>query len=430
MKKLSQLVLIAITLMLVTVPVVYAQEPVEVRIMWYDDGNEGEVLRDLLDRFEADNADIRVVVDTVPYSTILEQLPLQVEAGEGPDIARVTNLPGLAGYYLDMRPLLEDADYWDANFPALLMQSMRAGDDTTGLYGFPNQFTVTGPFINRTLFEQAGIEVPSDSSDSVTWEAWTEVAQQIAEATQTQYAIAMDRSGHRFAGPALSMGATFFDDEGNVTVDTPGFREMAQILIGWHTNQITPAEVWVGSAGSYAAAADFFINGQLVMYMSGSWQVQRFSNDIGDAFDWEVVPNPTGPGGSTGMPGGTGLVAFADTEHPAEVARVMEYLASEAALGEFSARTLFIPGHLGLAEAGVDYDTDSEAAREALSAFLSEVPKLAEQGYLLNAHPQNSVLFNEIRDRLTQVIVGELTLDEAIERIQTTVDDAIAAAQS
>jgi alpha-1,4-digalacturonate transport system substrate-binding protein len=158
--------------------------------------------------------------------------------------------------------------------------------------------------------------------------------------------------------------------------------------------------------------------------------VQRFSNDIGDAFDWEVVPNPSGPGGSTGMPGGTGLVAFASTEHPEEVARVMEYLASQDVLGEFSARTLFIPGHLGLAEAGLEYETDSELARAALNGFLAEVPKLSEQGYMLNAHPQNSVIFNETRDRLTQVIVGEITLDEAIERVQIAVDDAIAAAQS
>ena len=47
----------------------------------------------LLDRFEAENPDIKVVIDTVPYAQgILESLPLQLEAGEGPDMARVTQL--------------------------------------------------------------------------------------------------------------------------------------------------------------------------------------------------------------------------------------------------------------------------------------------------------------------------------------------------
>jgi alpha-1,4-digalacturonate transport system substrate-binding protein len=406
---------------------VQAQSPVELRITWYDDGSEGAVLRDLLDRFEAANPDIRVVVDTVAYNTILEQLPLQVEAGEGPDMARVTNFDAFKGYYLDLRPLVEDPAYWEASFAPAVLAALRSGEeDADAIYGFPNQFTVSGPYINRTLFEQAGVPVPSDTSDNVTWAEWTEAARQVAEATGTPYAIAIDRSGHRFAGPAFSDGAVFFDEEGNVTIDTPGFREMAQQLIDWHAEGLTPAEVWIGSGGSYAAAADFFINGQLVMYMSGSWQIGRFTNDIGDAFDWAAVPNPAGEGGSTGMPGGTMMVAFAETDHPAEVARVMDYLASVDALKEFSERTLFIPAHLGLGE--LNFQTDVEAAQEALVTFAAEVPKLSDQAYELQFGGRAFAINNPIRDRLTQVLTGELTLDEAIARIQQDVDDALAAA--
>lgn len=402
-----------------------AQEPVELRITWYDDGNEGTVLRDLLDRFEADNPDITVVIDTIPYSAILEQLPLQVEAGEGPDMARVTNFDVYKGQYLDLRPLLPDVEYWEASFPEAVLQALRSEGDTSSIHGFPNQFTVTAPFINRTLFEQAGVEVPSDSSDAVTWEEWTAAATEVAEATETPYAVAMDRSGHRFAGPAFSMGATFFEEDGSVVIDTPGFRDMAQILMDWHSGGVTPAEVWIGSGGSYAAAADFFINGQLVMYMSGSWQIGRFSADIGDAFDWEAVPNPTGDGGSTGMPGGTMMVAFADTEHPEEVARVMDYLAQVDVLKEFTERTLFIPGHLGLGE--LEYQTDVPAAEAALTVFAAEVPKLSDQAYQLQFGGLAFAINTPVSDRLTQVLTGELTLDEAVERIQQDIDDRLAA---
>jgi len=405
---------------------VQAQDVVELRITWYDDGAEGIVLREQLDRFEAENPDIKVIVDTVAYTVVLEQLPLQVQAGEGPDMARVTDFAAFKSYYLDLRPLVADAAYWEASFPEAIFQAMRGPDETDEIYGFPNQFTVTGPYINRTLFEQAGVDVPSDTGDAVTWAEWTEAATQVAEATETMYAVAMDRSGHRFAGPAFSDGATLFNEDGSIVVDTPGFRTMAQMLVDWHTNAVTPAEVWIGTGGSYAAAADFFINGQLVMYMSGSWQVGRFSKDIADAFDWEAVPNPTGPGGSTGMPGGTAFVAFAATEHPEEVARVMDFLAQEENLKEFTEKTLFIPGHLGLGE--LDYETDLPAAEAALSVFVAEVPKLSEQAYELQYGGKAFAINNPIRDRLTQVITGELTLDEAIERIQQDIDDAIAAA--
>jgi ABC-type glycerol-3-phosphate transport system substrate-binding protein len=36
------------------------------------------------------------------------------------------------------------------------------------------------------------------------------------------------------------------------------------------------------------------------------------------------------------------------------------------------------------------------------------------------------VLNTEIRDRLSQVIAGEITLDEAVERIQQKMDEAVA----
>ena len=46
----------------------------DVRIMWYSDGVEGQVFKDLIAKFQKDNPDIKVTVDEVAYSTIKEQL--------------------------------------------------------------------------------------------------------------------------------------------------------------------------------------------------------------------------------------------------------------------------------------------------------------------------------------------------------------------
>jgi len=406
-----------------------AGDVVTLRMTWYDDGSEGAVLRDLLDRFEADNPDIKVVMDTVPYAQgILESLPLQLEAGEGPDMARVTQLGDLSRHYLDMRPLLSDPAYWDENFGPFLawMQQEKGGN---AIPGFMTQLTVTGPFINRTLFEQAGVAVPSDASDEVTWDEWAAAARQVADATGT-FAMAMDRSGHRLAGPAVSMGAKYFNDEGSPSmVGDEGFKAMAQKMVDWHADGTMMPEVWIGSAGSYVAGNEPFINGQLAFYMSGSWQIGQFAEKIGDAFDWAAVPNPCGPAACTGMPGGAALVAINTTQHPQEVARVMEYLTQEDVMAEFYGRTLFIPGHLGLAEKGVDFQTDLPQAKQALDMFASQVSKLAPLAYDLQAYKYNTVLFNANRDRLGQVLAGEMTLDEAIAKMQEDIDAGIAAAQ-
>ncbi|TIL83024.1 MAG: extracellular solute-binding protein, partial [Mesorhizobium sp.] len=59
----------------------------DVRVMWYSDGVEGEVIQDLLNRFMKDNPDINVILDNVAYKVVQEQLPVELEAGRGPDIA-------------------------------------------------------------------------------------------------------------------------------------------------------------------------------------------------------------------------------------------------------------------------------------------------------------------------------------------------------
>jgi alpha-1,4-digalacturonate transport system substrate-binding protein len=399
-------------------------EAVEIRFMYYADGNEADVMAGLLDDFMAANPDIVVVLDVVPYDTIDQQLPVMVETGEGPDMARITNFGAFRGTLLDLSPYLEDPAYFEANFPGPVLAAMWAEGATSGVHGFPDALTVTGPYVNRTLFEQANIELPGEGT---TWEEWTDLCVQVAEATGVQYAISIDRTGHRFAGPAMSMGATLIDANGDFTVDTPGFRAFSEVLNGWHVDGITPPEVWL-VGDSLNSCIDFFKSGDLVMCMSGSWQINGLANDVGDAFDWVVVPNPTGDGGSTGVAGGSAVVAYADTEHPAEVARLMEYLIQPEVYGAFSAGTLALPAQNEVASTGVAFETDNASVLGALAGFTAEVPKLQDQAWGLNVHPFAFAYYRNSANRIGQYLTEELTLDEALERLQQDIDDAIAEA--
>lgn len=428
----KQVTAVLLFLVLLAVPALAQEDVTEVVFRCYQDGIECDTLEALLADFEAENPDIDVVVDNVSYQTIDEQLPIQVEAGEAPDIARVTNFAAFQDFYLDLTPYLDEETiaFWRENFPAPVLAAMQPTGAEDAISGFPDQFSVTGPFVNVTLFEQAEVELPD--FETATWEDWTAATAAVAEALSddefTVYAVAIDRTGHRFAGPAMSMGATLINDEGNFTVDTEGYRAMAELLKRWHDENLTPAEVWLGAGGSYAPATDFFINGQLAMYMAGSWQVGRFGRDIGDLFDWQVVPNPVGMGGSTGIAGGSGIVAFNQTENPEAVARVMAYLIQPEVYAEFSAATLTLPANNAVAQMGVAFDTDSEAVANALATFSAEIPKLQDQAVQLNVHPFAFAYYRNSANRLTQYLIGELDLEGALAALQEDIDDAVAAA--
>jgi len=427
MKKLSLLLVMAALVLANLGMKVRAADVVELRMTFYTDGNEDKITRDLLDRFEKDNPNIKVVMDVVDYANgIQKTLPTQLAAGQGPDIARVTDLGGLSQYYLDMAPLVKDAKYWEDNFGPF-MDWMRP-EGSKMIPGFMTQLTVTGPYINKTLFDQAGVAVPSDKSDKVTWEEWAAAAKEVAQKTKTPFAMTMDRSGHRLAGPAISEGAKYFGADGKPSLlNDAGFRKMLELMVQWHKDGIMPMEVWAGSGGSYVAANEPFINAKSVLYMSGSWQICQFADKIKDNFDWYAVPNPCGPAACTGVPGGAALVAIKTTQHPKEVAQVMDYLASEPVLSELYARALFIPGHLGLAKKGIEFKTDNAQAKQALKVFSAEVAKLDPIAYKIQGYKYNTLLLNATRDRLGQVLAGELSLDDAIKRMQDDIDKGLAA---
>jgi alpha-1,4-digalacturonate transport system substrate-binding protein len=397
----------------------------EIRVMCYQDGIECQVTNELARKFEARNPGVKVVVDTVPYKTIVEQLPVQLAAGQGPDIARVTDLGGLSKHYLDIAPHLKDRRAMDANFGATAPWLAPTPGDK-GIYGFMSQLTMTGPFVNKTLFEQAKVALPGPKA---TWDEWAAAARQVAKATETKAAMAWDRSGHRFAGPAISYGAKIFDASGQLTMDA-GYRAAVDKFVGWHKDGTVLREVWAGSGGStYADSIGEFINGNVVMVLSGSWQINRLQRDVGNKFDWAAVPNPCGPAACTGIPGGAAWVALKTSKAPKETAAFLEFLASEPSYAEFTARTNNIPAHAGLARKGVDYAGALPGAKAALGVFSSGVANLSPVAYQFQGYKFNRAIMLPTVARVTQAIVGEMSVDDAMNRIATDMADAVKQAQ-
>ncbi|WP_308124501.1 ABC transporter substrate-binding protein [Maritalea mobilis] len=397
----------------------------EIRFMCYSDGNECEVYDDVLTRFEAENDGVDVIVDVVPYQAILENLPVQLAAGTGPDLAKVTDLGGLNEYYLDLTPYV-DATAWEEAFGGTL-DWYRGGPDDAGIYGMHSQLTITGAFVNATLFEQAGVEMPGEDA---TWEDWAEASRAVAEATDTPFPMAIDRSGHRVAGPAISYGAALFGEDGTPTLSDDGFAAFVAQFVAWNEDGTMARDVWAGQGGAtYQDAAQEFINGELVFYYSGSWQVGRMDEQVGDFFDWQVVGSPCGPAGAcSGMPGGAGIVGFEQTDHPEIVAAVIDFLAQPEIYAEVTSRTRNLPAHLGVGDM-VEYQDVSDPAAAALTAFAADLPDVAPAAFAYQGYAGNRAMFGITVERVSQAIVGELSVEDAVGRMADDLAAAMAETQ-
>ena len=405
-------------LVLLTGASALAHDTVALRFLCFNEGNECAVYDDLLSRFSEENPEITVAVDVANEAELGAQLNQQIEAGAPPDIARISDFAALRGQYLDLRPQLGQA--LDANFRYDFFGALRTNwrSDAEALHGFPDALGVVAPFVNVSLFEQAGVAIPLEGAS---WDEWLAALDEVVRATDASYALSVDNKDHRLVGPAMSLGAEYFDEEGSLTLpDTDGLGEFLQILHGLMADGKTPTDTLLGTGKSQ----EYFVRGETVMYICGSWKVEEVTAQVGDDFEWAIVANPAGPGGSTGVAQATALVALAGTEQPAAVAKVFEYLLQPEIYAEFSARTLTIPAHLAVAASPIDYDSDNETIAAALNAFAREALKLQDQAIALLLHPLAEVYYEASNMYLRGYFAGEYALDEALAGLKARLGEA------
>ena len=396
---------------------------IDLDLMISDVDAKAALVTELAERYKADNPDVNITLNVVGYNVIREQLPIQLEAGTGPDLAFVTNLGGLNPYYVDLTPHV-DAAAWERDYGAVLPW-YRAGKPD-GIFGFHTEMTVTGPYVNLTMFEEAGVELPGPGA---TWDDWADATQSVMDELGLYAGMIMDRSGHRMAGPAMSYGAKYFDADGKMVVDD-GFKAFSQKMLDWHASGLMPPDIWPAVSGSkYANGNEMFFGEDVAFYMSGSWNTGNVQNNVSDKFEWAVVPVPCGPDGCGIMPGGAGLVAFksGDAEKEAAAAKFVAWMGSTDVAREWYTKTYAIPAHSGLQSEGLDYAGAgaSPSVSDGLNAFTAMASAAAEQtpqAYQLQGNPNNFVIFNATTQYLAAAMNGELSLDEAIDKIREEVD--------
>jgi len=287
------------------------------------------------------------------------------------------------------------------------------------VFGFPDDLTMNGPFINLTLVKKAGLALPK--GDKVSWATWMDLATKVAKAAGVPYAAALDRSGHRLDGFIQSYGGGYFTPDGKgVRVNNPANLQAISYFADVNKSGAMPLEVWAGGGSGYADARQLFVNQQLVFYISGNWQMSFFQDTIGSKFDWQVVLNACQVQ-CGGMPGGNFLVAFKSSKAPAKLARFMEYLGSKAAMEAYDQEAYLLPTRLDLLQSGVKY----AAGNDDMNTFIKGIAMMPKSAYIDNYNRHFQQVADEVRDRVTQAIIGQLTVQQALDAAQAKAQDLI-----
>jgi alpha-1,4-digalacturonate transport system substrate-binding protein len=383
----------------------------------FTDDDQGYVQRmsELSKEFETANPEVKINFISSGYDAVSKQLPVQLAVGEGPDVAKITDWQ-LAPYYLDMRPLMKDADaFAKLHGTSLDILRLPGINDPQSLNGYVASQTLNLPFVNKTLFEQAGEPLPGPKA---TLKEIVEASARVAKATGVQIPFTMDRSGHRFSGAAFSYGSTYVKD-GKFSFPDDAAKKYIADLYSWTQDGSFPKEMWGAAGGSqYKGMGDEFINGNVVTYLAGNWMVNPFQSKIGDAFNWTALNAPCGDAACYAMPGATAIVGFKRTKHPQDVARFIEFLGSEKTQREIAENYVILTG---AQISNPQYKLSSDDARDAMKVFLDNTKNVPQAAIEFQLKKGGSAVYQQIVQRMSQLIVGELSLDETYKVLQDDV---------
>ncbi|MCM2451701.1 ABC transporter substrate-binding protein [Agrobacterium vitis] len=381
-----------------------------------DDQSYVEHMAALSKQFEAAHPDVKVNFVSSGYDAVAKQLPVQLAVGEGPDLAKITDWQ-LAPFFLDMRPYMKDPDgYAKLHGESLNQLRLPGVNDPQSINGYVASQTLNLPFVNKTLFEQAEEPLPGPKA---TLKDIVEASARVAKKTGVQIPFTMDRSGHRFSGAAFSYGSSYVKD-GKFSFPDEAAKTYIADLYNWTKDGSFPKEMWGAAGGSqYKNMGDEFVNGNVVTYLAGNWMVNPFQKKIGDACEWTAINAPCGTAGCYAMPGATAIAGFKRTKYPEAVAQFIEFLGSEKVQREIAENYVILTG------AEIDnprYKLTDDNAKASMAVFNDNEKNVPQEARIFEKKKGGSALYQQIVQRMSQLIVGELTLQQTYDALAADID--------
>ena len=240
-----------------------AAQETEITFYHYQTGN-AEVLRAILDEFEAENPDIKVTDIFKQSQQITGEVQAALAAGRQVDIATVIGKNIV--FFLNNTPAVDmvaasngDTAWLDGYLPNFLDLG-RIGDE---IYAIPHAYGTPMIYYNKDIFERAGLDPEQPPK---TWEEVLETAKQITDKTGMPGVAHLHASMGDYGTMVMvtNAGATYLTADGTkAQFDSPEGIAMLQIWQDMAKTGVMP----VATDREWGTA---FRAGQMGMYMTSS----------------------------------------------------------------------------------------------------------------------------------------------------------------
>lgn len=359
--------------------------------------------------FNKEYPNIKVSTSIAAYKDYWSKLRTQAEGDQLPDVFWM-NGPNIQLYASNdmLAPIDDIKDVpWDS-YPKALVDLYTVDGKH---YGIPKDYDTIACFVNKTLFEQAGVPLPTDGW---TWDEHNDAAKKIA--ATGAYGVVTT------VGAADGQGSyynTMFQAGGYVIKDNlSGFAD---------PKSIKGLKIWAdliadGSMPSLQVMTDttppkLFAAGKAGIYWAGSWMVQSLMEDLADPSQYTVVPLPKDEKQATVIHG-LSYVASAKSKNLAAAKALVKAMTTKEAAETEAKNGTAIPAFNGTQQAWIESVPEWQLDVFTTGAADYSVPYPVSK---------NTAAWEDLQLQiLPDAFAGKVAMDEAAKKLAEQMDALLA----
>ncbi len=319
-------------------------------IMW---GKQDELgfYNESLKVFYKDHPNIRVDVELIPWSRMLDKLLICTAAGDTPDVCRVDST-----YFTPCaaKSVLECLDPYIAADPTFDIKDFYPeavkgwGMYDGKVFGLPSDVDIYAMYYNKTMFDKCGVPYPDETWD---WAKYLSAARKLTkdldgDGKLEQWGCVPDTWWQDYVWQ--NGGEIVTKNNKRCLLDQPAAYEALQWMADLRGKRhVAPSP----SDSADIGPQKLFTNGQVGMLVSGSWAAPLiFKKEIKN-FDYDVAPIPRGKRRAAFM-GGAAFGMLSRSKHKKEAWELVKFMTSPTFQGYYARTQQIIPSRRSVAESG------------------------------------------------------------------------------
>lgn len=400
------------------------QEQVQLEFWsFWGSGPRRDTIEEIVEEFNETHDNITVEYVYQPWGDIWTKSLAAIAGGNAPDII-VQDINSVrqradANQATNLQSFIDEEDISDQFYPQL-WETVIFEDEA---YAVPFNTDTQVLFYNLDAFEEAGLDPDSPPQ---TWEEIEEMARTLDEGSGNSWEQIGFYPRWNIGADVWALnaddGASWFDEEGNVTINTPEKVESLEWLLEWQEyygrETVTQYEAEFGSG-----VADPFISGLVAMRGQNINYYTNLRENAPDDFRFGVAPLPEREEGSGNWSWGGGFVLEIpeNTAHPEESYEFISYLTSTEVQEQFGMNSFDIMANVEANENLAEHPDLDETGHMIYDMAHLNLEQTVITPVPLEAPDYHSL----INTQIDSVFLGEKTPQEALEDAQNSVENLV-----